>query len=138
MARPRILVADDHAEMRERIATLLGSRFDVVATVANGQEAVESTRTLLPDLVVLDIAMPVLNGFGAAAIIKDLPDAPRIVFCTASDDPELAQAARALGASAFVLKQNLWAELVSMVKRALNLPMLKNWICLSRQPILKD
>jgi len=107
--------------MRERIATLLGSRFDVVATVANGQEAVESTRTLLPDLVVLDIAMPVLNGFGAAAIIKDLPDAPRIVFCTASDDPELAQAARALGASAFVLKQNLWAELVSMVKRALNL-----------------
>ncbi len=121
MARPRILVADDHTEMRERIATLLGSRFDIVATVANGQEAVESTRTLLPDLVVLDISMPVLNGFGAAAIIKDMPDAPRIVFCTASDDPELAQAARALGASACVLKRNLWAELVSMVQRALKI-----------------
>jgi CheY-like chemotaxis protein len=121
MVKPRILVADDHAGMRERIATLLGSEFDVVATVANGQEAIEATRTLLPDLVVLDIAMPVLNGLEAAAIIKDLPDAPRIVFCTASDDPEFAKAARAHGASACVLKRNLLVDLVSRIQRALKI-----------------
>ncbi len=119
MANPRVLVVDDHAEARERIATLLQSEFDVVAAVADGQAAVEATRALHPDVVVLDIAMPVLNGFQAAAIIKDLPDAPRIVFSTAYDDPEFAEAALALGASAFVLKRNMLVELVPAVHRAL-------------------
>ena len=119
MANPRIVVADDHTEIRERIAMLLRSRFDVVATVANGQEAVDATASLLPDLVVLDIAMPVLNGFEAAEIIRDLPDAPKIVFCTASNDASFAKAAQALGASACVLKRNLLVELVSTVERAL-------------------
>ena len=76
MANARILVADDHAETRALIASLLKSEFDVVATVADGQAAVEATAALQPDVVVLDIAMPVLNGFEAAAIIRDLPDAP--------------------------------------------------------------
>ena len=121
MARPRILVADDHAEMREWIAMLLESEFDVVATVADGRAAVEAARALLPDLVVLDIAMPVLNGFEAATIIRDLPDAPRIVFCTASDDPEFAEAAQTLGASACVVKRNLLVELIPMIQRALTI-----------------
>jgi CheY-like chemotaxis protein len=119
VANPRVLVVDDHAEARERIATLLQSEFDVVAAVADGQAAVEATRALHPDVVVLDIAMPVLNGFEAAAIIKDLPDAPRIVFSTAYDDPEFAEAALALGASAFVLKRNMLVELLPAVYRAL-------------------
>jgi CheY-like chemotaxis protein len=119
VANPRVLVVDDHAEARERIATLLKSEFDVVATVADGQAAIEATRALHPDAVVLDIAMPVLNGFEAAAIINDLPDAPRIVFSTAYDDPEFAEAAHALGASAFVLKRNMLVELVPAVRRAL-------------------
>jgi CheY-like chemotaxis protein len=117
MTKPRILVADDHAETREGIATLLESEFDVVATVADGQAAVEATRFFHPDVVVLDIAMPVLNGLGAAAIIRDLPEAPGIVFSTAHDDPEFAEAAFELGAS-FVLKRNL-SELVSVIRRAL-------------------
>lgn len=119
MANPRVLVVDDHAVARERIATLLKSEFDVVATVADGQAAVEATRALRPAVVVLDIAMPVLNGFEAAAIIRDLPDAPRIVFSTAYDDPEFAEAALALGASALVLKRNMLVELVPAVRRAL-------------------
>jgi len=119
VANPRILVVDDHAEARERIATLLESEFDVVATAADGQAAVEATRALRPDVVVLDIAMPVLNGFEAAAIIRELPDAPRIVFSTAYDDPEFAEAALALGASAFVLKRSMLVELVPAVRRAL-------------------
>jgi CheY-like chemotaxis protein len=119
VANARVLVVDDHAEARERIATLLQSEFDVVAAVADGQAAVEATRALHPDVIVLDIAMPVLNGFEAAAIIKDLPDAPRIVFCTAYDDPEFAEAALALGASAFVVKRKMLVELVPAVHRAL-------------------
>ena len=119
MAIPRVLVVDDYAEARERIATLLKSEFDVIASVADGHAAVEATRALHPDVVVLDIAMPVLNGFEAAAIIRDLPDAPRIVFSTAYDDPEFAEAALALGASAFVLKRNMLVELVPAVHRAL-------------------
>jgi hypothetical protein len=63
--------------------------------------------------------MPVLNGFEAAAIIRQLPDAPRLVFCTAYDDPDFAKAALALGAIALVLKRNLLVELVSAVRRAL-------------------
>jgi CheY-like chemotaxis protein len=119
VANPRVLVVDDHAEARERIATLLQSEFDVVAAVADGQAAVEATRALHPVVVVLDIAMPVLNGFEAADIIRQLPDAPRIVFSTAYDDPEFAEAALALGASAFVLKRNMLVELVPAVHRAL-------------------
>jgi CheY-like chemotaxis protein len=118
MANPRILVADDHAEMRQRIATLLESAFDVVATVGDGQAAVEAVRALHPDVVVLDISMPVLNGLEAAAIIRDLPDPPRIVFATGYDDPEFAEASVALGASGFVLKRNM-SELVSVIHRAL-------------------
>lgn len=112
-------MVDDHAEAREHIATLLEAEFDVVATVADGHAAIEATRALHPDVVVLDIAMPVLNGFEAAEIIRQLPGAPRIVFSTAYDDPEFAEAALALGASAFVLKRNMLVELVPAVRRAL-------------------
>ena len=119
MANARILVADDHAETRALIASLLKSEFDVVATVADGQAAVEATAALQPDVVVLDIAMPVLNGFEAAAIIRDLPDAPRILFCTAYDDVEFARTAFAHGATALVLKRDMLVELVPAVRRAL-------------------
>ena len=119
MANPRILVADDHAETRQWITTLLDAEFDVVATVADGRAAIEAAKTLLPEVVVLDISMPVLNGFEAAAVIGQLPDAPRIVFCTAYDDPDFAKAALALGASALVLKRNMLDELASAVRRAL-------------------
>jgi CheY-like chemotaxis protein len=118
MASPRILVADDHAATRQWIANLLESEFDVV-TVADGQAAVEAAGTLHPDLVVLDVSMPVLNGFEAAAVIRQLPDAPRIVFCTAYDDPDFAKTALALGASALVLKRNMLVELVVAVRQAL-------------------
>jgi CheY-like chemotaxis protein len=119
MARPRIVVADDHDETRARIASLLASDFDVVATVADGQAAVETAGTLYPDLVVLDIAMPRLNGFEAGALIRDLPDPPRIIFATAYDDASIASAASALGASALVRKREMLTELVPAVRRAL-------------------
>ena len=119
MARPRIVVADDHDQTRAAIASLLAANFDVVATVADGQTAVEATAALYPDLVVLDISMPGLNGFEAAAIIRDVPDPPRIVFATAYADASIDSAASLLGASAVVRKLEMLTELVPAVRRAL-------------------
>ena len=112
MGRPRIVVADDHVETRATIASLLASDFDVVSTVADGQAAVEAVGALYPELVVLDISMPGLNGFEAAARIRDLPDPPRIVFATAYEDASIVSAASALGASAVVRKREMLTELV--------------------------
>ena len=98
---------------------LLASDFEVVATVADGQAAVEAAGALHPDLVVLDISMPGLNGFEAGALIRDLPDPPRIVFATAYDDASITGAASALGASAVVRKREMLTDLVPAVRRAL-------------------
>lgn len=115
----RILVADDHTAMCERIAALLAFEFDVVATVADGQAAVEAATSLQPELVVLDISMPVLSGLEAAAIIKELPDAPQIVFLTAHENPAFAEAALSLGAARMVLKRHMMVELVPVIRQAL-------------------
>ena len=120
MSTPRVVVADDHDETRVRIASLLASEFDVVASVADGQAAVEACRALRPDVVVLDIAMPRLNGFEAAVIIRDLPGAPRIVFASAHDDAEFIRAACEIGAPALVPKQKMLDDLIPAVRRALN------------------
>jgi len=119
MLRPRIVVADDHDKTRAAIASLLASDFDVVSSVADGQAAVDAARALYPDLVVLDISMPRLNGLEAGALIRDLPDPPRIVFATAHDDASIINAASALGASAVVRKREMGTELVPAVRRAL-------------------
>jgi len=119
MARPRIVVADDHDKTRAAIASLLASDFDVVATAADGQAAVEAADRLHPDLVVLDISMPGLNGFEAAVLIRDLPDPPRIIFATAYHDGSIAAAAYALGAAAVVSKREMLTELAPAIRRAL-------------------
>jgi len=119
VARPRIVVADDHDKTRAAAASRLASDFDVISTVADGQAAVEAAGALYPDLVVLDISMPRLNGFEAGALIRGLPDPPRIVFATTYEDASIASAAAALGASALVRKRELLTELVPAVRRAL-------------------
>jgi CheY-like chemotaxis protein len=120
MPTPRVVVADDHDETRALIARLLAPEFDVVATVDDGRAAVEACRTLRPDLIVLDIAMPRLNGLEATVIIRDLPGAPRIVLCTAHDDAEFSTAACELGVSALVPKRKMLVDLVPAVRRALH------------------
>jgi CheY-like chemotaxis protein len=116
---PRILIAEDHTQTRERIASLLASAFDIVATVGDGQRAVDAVASLQPAVVVLDISMPVLGGFAAAARIRTLPQPPAVVFLTAHDDSALAEAALSLGASAFVVKHKMATELVPAIQRAL-------------------
>ena len=97
MARVRVLLADDHAEMLERVVSLVGAEFDVVGAVGDGQSVVDAVAVLQPDVVVLDISMPVMSGLKAAARLGESEHPPRIVFLTVHDDTAFVEAARAVG-----------------------------------------
>ena len=122
MDRPRILVADDHAQVRQRVVALLAPDFDVVATMPDGRAALDAAAQLRPELVVLDISMPGLNGLECAAEMLRWPDAPAIVFLTVHAEVEFLEAARALGADAYVLKSHMATDLLPAVRRALGRP----------------
>src|SRR5215471_18880999 len=85
---PRILLADDRKEMLQAINLILNKEFTVVGTVEDGLRAVELTTILHPDVLVLDISMPVVNGIEAACSLKKLASRVRIIFLTVQADPE--------------------------------------------------
>jgi CheY-like chemotaxis protein len=122
MSRLRILVADDHPDMRRQVVALLESEFEIVATAANGQEAIDRAAACEPHLAVLDISMPVLNGFDAAAQMARLPEPPQIVFLSVHEDPAYLEAARAAGGGGYVVKRFLASELLATVRRLLHDP----------------
>jgi DNA-binding NarL/FixJ family response regulator len=119
MSRYRVLVADDHPVVLERVSQILSHDYDVVATVGNGRAAVDAAVVLQPDLVVLDISMPVMSGLDAAARLSDRVRAPRIVFLTVHEDPAFAEAARSVGAAGYVLKRAMAADLLPAIRTAL-------------------
>ena len=115
----RVLVADDHPLVRQAAVTLLSERFDVVANAADGLEALELTRTLHPDVVVLDIAMPGLDGLKTAARLRC--EAPaRIVFLSSFSDDDHVLAALSGGAHGFVSKRSMGTQLARAVEHALD------------------
>ena len=98
VARPRILLADDHTMVIEGIRSLLEEKgHDVVGVVSDGRALVDAAPRLKPDVVILDISMPLLNGFDAAAWLKQLLPKVKIVFLTMKDDPNLAAAVLGMG-----------------------------------------
>ncbi len=114
----RILIVDDHPVLREGIAAVLASEIDMalVAEAANGREAVEQFRTHRPDVTLMDLQMPVMNGTDAIlAIRKDFPDARIIVLTTYSGDAQAVRAFKA-GASGYLLKNMLRKELVETIR----------------------
>jgi DNA-binding NarL/FixJ family response regulator len=113
--RPRVLIADDHSVVAEGLRSLLQKNCDVIGVVSNGRELLEKAPQLKPELFVLDITMPLLNGLDAAERLKSsLPNA-KFVFLTMSDDPNLAAAALNLGAVGYVLKQAAASELMKAI-----------------------
>ena len=114
----RVLVADDHADFLNRLVSLLETEFPVVGVATNGQAALEGVKRHRPDVVVLDLEMPVLNGIETARKLKKLPFAPAIVICSANTDPEIVAAAREAGAMAYVFKRCMSQDLVDAVKSA--------------------
>jgi DNA-binding NarL/FixJ family response regulator len=119
MNRPRVLLADDHRVMSEGLRSLLQPHFDVVGIVSDGRELVAAAKRLDPDIVVLDISMPSLNGIEAARLLGSASSRAKIVFLTMHR--EVSYAARALeaGASGFVLKHSAASELVTAIQEAL-------------------
>jgi len=122
LPKPRVLVADDYVELRAQVASMLALEFTVVAEVGDGQAALEAAAALRPDLVVLDLSMPVLSGLEAAVRLAKLPHPPGIVVLTSYDDPAFVRAACQAGASEFVSKARLSVELIPAMRRTLNRP----------------
>jgi DNA-binding NarL/FixJ family response regulator len=104
MSAPRVLIGDDHALIRTAVASVLARQYDVVGEADNGQRLVEAARRLKPDVVVLDVSMPVLNGIDAARQIAETLPATRIVVLSMHISPMYLRRAIAAGAKAYVLK----------------------------------
>jgi DNA-binding NarL/FixJ family response regulator len=116
MSRPRVLLADDHRLLREAFARLLGNDCDVVGAVADGRALLAAAPELRPDIVVLDIAMPLLNGLDAARQLKrEMPEV-KVIFLTMNEDPGLAAEAFRAGGSGFLLKNSAASELLQAIR----------------------
>jgi DNA-binding NarL/FixJ family response regulator len=120
MRRTRILLADDHHMFAEMLKSVLTPRYDVVGTVTDGLALLEATRQLRPDVVILDIGMPHLNGLDAGLQIKRAMSAVKLIFLTMNLDPYLVRQAIRNGASGFLLKQGTAKELPEAVERVMN------------------
>lgn len=120
-ARVRILIADDFTQWRIQIGKILTSRSDweVIYQARNGQEALEKTLELRPDIVLLDIGMPVMNGLQAGIRIREHCPYSHIIFVTQIQDEAVIEAARVMGAAGYVLKTKIATELVAVIAAAL-------------------
>lgn len=114
----RVLIADDHAVVRSGLSVLLNAQpdFEVVGEAATGEEAVERTTTLVPDVLLLDIAMPGLNGLEAARHIRRRAPEVRIIVLTMHDDEGYLRQFLEIGASGYVLKKAADTELADAIR----------------------
>ncbi len=117
--RPRVLLADDHALLLEAFQRLLTPACEVVGTVADGRALLEVAPRLKPEVIVLDISMPRLNGIEACRQLQPQLPGAKWVFLTVSEDPDLAAEAFRLGASAFLLKSSAASELFAAIQMAM-------------------
>lgn len=116
MGRLRILVADDHALLVEAFVKLLEPKYDVVGTAADGRELLIEAERLNPDIILLDLSMPKLNGLDAAHQIKQKRPDAKLIFLTVNEDPGLVAEAFRLGASGYLLKNSAASELFQAIE----------------------
>jgi DNA-binding NarL/FixJ family response regulator len=119
MQRTRILIADDHEIFSAAFKKLLEPEFEVVGCVSDGRMLLKATQELKPDVVIADIGMPLLNGLDAGREIRRLLPRTKLIFLTMNPDPELAQEAVLIGASAYLLKTSHPSELPKAIHDAL-------------------
>lgn len=115
VSRPRVLIADDHTLVAELCQKLLEGQFHVVGIVKDGRSLVQMAKDVKPDVIVVDIAMPILNGLDAAQQVKKALPAVKLVFLTMNPDPELAAESFRRGGSAYLVKTCAISELVCAV-----------------------
>lgn len=116
MDRIRLLLADDHVMFAQGLESLLRDEFELLAKAENGEQLVEATLRLQPDVILVDISMPVLNGFDAVRKIREQGVEARIIFLTMHDDAMLLAEAFRCGASGYVLKQAAGEELINAIR----------------------
>jgi CheY-like chemotaxis protein len=102
--RPRVLVAEDHPEVAKAVCRVLALDCEVVGRVADGSAAIEAAQRLEPDVMVIDLNLPIVNGLEACRQITQLNLKTKVIVFTAMNDPDLRQRAFEVGASAFVSK----------------------------------
>ena len=115
-SHPSLLIADDHALFLDALRPLLEKSYVVIGSVTDGRALVAEATRLKPDVIIVDIGMPLLNGFDAACRIREQLPNVRIVFLTMQDDPNLAAAAMELGKVGFVLKHSAAKELLTAIE----------------------
>ena len=116
----RVLIADDHRLFAEALEAVLSTegRIEVVGRAADGSEAVALARALAPDVVALDISMPVMDGFEAAAALERLDKPPAVLMLTGSNAPEDVDRARRAGVKGYITKDAIAARLVDAILAA--------------------
>ena len=119
MTRPRILMADDHLLLLGAFKALLEPEFEVVGTVTDGRALLEECSRLHPDVVLLDVAMPLLNGLDAGRQLKAQRRSIKLIYLTMNPDPDLAGEALRLGAAGYLLKSSAAQELKQAIREAL-------------------
>ena len=116
MGRPRILLADDHELLLGAFEKLLSGEFDVVGQATDGRALVAAADRLKPDVIVLDISMPLLNGLEAGRQIKRKHKDVKLIFVTMVEDPDLATEAFRIGAVGYLLKRSAASELTTAIR----------------------
>ena len=117
----KILIADDHEIVRQGIRRVLEARpeWQICGEAANGQEAVRMAQELTPDVIIMDVTMPVMSGFEAADEISRLPISSRVLFFTMHDSGSMAGSARRSGARGYVVKSRAAEDLIQALERLL-------------------
>ena len=118
MTRPRVLLADDHPVLIAAIGGLLAKHYDIVGSVGDGARLLEEAARLQPDVVVLDLHMPGMNGLDACRELKRMVPQTSVVVVTAEDDPAVQQIVLAAGAFAYISKGELGTDLLPAVRAA--------------------
>jgi DNA-binding NarL/FixJ family response regulator len=119
MKRARIILADDHILLLEAFKALLQDEFDVVGTFGDGRALVDAAPALSPDVILLDVGMPIMNGLSAGQHLKKALPMVKLIYLTMNQDPDLAAEAFRLGASGYLLKNSAASELVYSIREAL-------------------
>lgn len=115
MAFARVLLADDYPEVLNKVTQLLQGEFDIVGSAHDGRQTLEAAARLNPDLLILDISMPVLNGIQVAARLRDSGCKAKVIFLTIHEDREYIDAAFAVGALGYILKSRVATDLLPAI-----------------------
>ena len=116
--RSRVLLADDNREMLEAVKSIIGSDYDVVGLVHDGLELVKAEASLKPDIGIVDISMPVMNGIAAASEIAKRGSKIKLIFLSVNEDAEFVRAAFEKGAIGYVVKRQMASDLPDALKEA--------------------